>query len=175
MHADMCSITGGVMSTHPLSIVGLTLLPTGFWHVITLELSVFTVSLFLCRTHSQHTLSKLRGKSCSEAPEILTEPVKKRLLFMTGGTWLRRSQPIGEQQRVHLSRVAACEMTWKTETAEAPVSPPQSLIKWLYVMIITLLSVGGVAISTVSVHVKDLARACIDLRNIDLMLKCMRC
>lgn len=33
---------------------------------------------------------------------------------------MRRSQPIGEQECVHLSRVAGCEMTWTTETAEHP-------------------------------------------------------
>lgn len=46
---------------------------------------------------------------------------KRSLLFLTEGTWWWSSQPIGEQECVHLSRLAACEMT---ESAAEPPPPP---------------------------------------------------
>lgn len=69
---------------------------------------------------------------------------------MTGGTWWRCSQPIGEQECVHLSRVAVCELTGETETAEALFFIIKLHQMTLYMMIITLLGVGGAAIFTAS-------------------------
>lgn len=48
---------------------------------------------------------------------------------MTGGTWLRRCQPIGEEECVHSSRVAACEMTWKQRQQNPPPPPLFFIIK----------------------------------------------